>query len=447
MITLREYQEPFVNQCLYFFRSTKIEKPRIAVAPTAAGKSIMIAAVASKLPGKVLVIQPTIELLNQNYEKYCLYSDNGRIYSTGAKKWDIGKVTYATLGTIISVPELFLEFDALIIDECDRYPNSIKGNGEQSMFGKFIEKNPQLKILGLTATAFRLRSSRSSSKLIMMHNSHIYRNFQHIIQIQEIAPKYWSPLKYISEYGDLSLLKPNTTGAEYDAKSMVKYSESMSGQIKEALSENQNKKGLIFVPTIKEAERYAKMFKGSACVSSKTPAKERAQTLKDFKLGYIRRVVNVGILGVGYDHPEMEYLIDCNPTMSLGNYYQKLGRGTRQCEGKQFFTVYDFAGGHKKFGRIEDLEYRKMGTTYHIFGSGNKQLTGVNMIEDEDEAFDANAKFYDMKLNFGKKFPDKKISETPLWYLSWMADNVTNGDFLLMKNIKTFLARPELHKK
>lgn len=61
------------------------------VAPTAAGKSIIIAKIADELDGNVLVIQPSVELLKQNFEKYGIFADNGAIYSASAKRREVAK--------------------------------------------------------------------------------------------------------------------------------------------------------------------------------------------------------------------------------------------------------------------------------------------------------------------------------------------------------------------
>jgi len=134
MLTLRPYQTDCVEAGLRFFKNDKVQKPKIIVAPTAAGKSIIIAAIAANLPGNVLVLQPSLELLEQNFGKYMMYESNATIYSASAGKKEIGKVTFATIGSIVSVASFFNEFTALIIDEAHLYPT-----GQESMFGKFLK--------------------------------------------------------------------------------------------------------------------------------------------------------------------------------------------------------------------------------------------------------------------------------------------------------------------
>lgn len=439
---LRPYQVTCVQQGLYFFSSERIQKPRIIVAPTAAGKSIIVAAIAKELTKKVLVIQPSKELLIQNYNKYLLYDNNVAAYSASVGKRELAKVTFATIGTIISVPKLFEEFECLIIDECHLYPNN-----DESMFKTFLDKNPQMKILGLTATPFRLRSSQSGSILSMLHSgSHIFREYQHIIQIQDIAEKYWANIDYVLEENVSNILKVNTTGADYTEKSLELYGKSVNKQIHECIVKFINDPMLLFVSSVDEAEKLAKKYPGSAYICSdqkKISTKERTRILQAFENGEIQRVFNFGILGVGYDNPRLMRLVDARPTLSLAKFYQMYGRLTRlhpdDPENLWLRKTYiDLAGNTARFGKIEDIEIRKIGSTYHIF-SGEKQLTGMKM--ESNSGWVPRPKVYtdfeDMEITFGK-FKGEKISTAPIWWVSWAMDNVNWND-KLVQNIRMFL--------
>jgi len=433
MITLRPYQHECVERGLHFFKSDKIQKPKIIVAPTAAGKSIIIAAIAAKLEGNVLVLQPSLELLEQNYSKFCLYENHAEIYSASAGKKNIGKVTFATIGSIVKVADIFSEFTALIIDEAHLYPP-----GQESMFGKFLKQNPQLKILGLTATPFRLKTSQElGAKLVMMHNSNIYNGYCHIIQIQEISKDFWCPLEYVVEEVNDSGLKINTTGAEYTDQSLISYGLSVDQKVMNEVEKYPEKSKLVFVPSVKQAAILAQRT-GGAYVCADTDKRERKQIISDFRSGKIKTVFNVNVLSVGFDYPELEMIIDACPTLSLARHYQKVGRLTRPHPNKKLGIVIDLSGNTERFGRVEDIELKKIGTTYHIF-SGEKQLSGVyfgEVLIKKPVSF-IPKKFKDMELTFGK-FKGNKISEAPDWYLSWCMDNI-NWNRELVGNIRLFL--------
>ena len=69
MITLRENQEEPIRKAIAFF-SEKNPKPSLIVLPTAWGKSILTAFVARNTADKLLILQPSKELLEQNFNKY-----------------------------------------------------------------------------------------------------------------------------------------------------------------------------------------------------------------------------------------------------------------------------------------------------------------------------------------------------------------------------------------
>lgn len=193
----------------------------------------------------------------------------------------------------------------------------------------------------------------------------------------------------------------------------------------------------MFVPTVEQAQMLAEKT-GSAYVCAKTPKKDRQQIISDFRSGRISTVFNVNVLSVGFDYPELAAVVDACPTMSLARHYQKIGRLTRQRKDKSVGTVIDLSGNTKRFGKVEDLEIRQMGRTYHIF-SGNTQLSGVilgDMVV-KKPAFDNSSEFEDIVFSFGR-FKGHKISAIPDWYLSWAVDNLTYQD-RLVSNIKKFL--------
>ena len=152
---LRDYQiEPVAVGIEYF--NTKKMAPSIIVAPTAFGKSIVIAHIANGIGEKVLVIQPSKELLEQNYNKLITLGGTASIYSASMGEKEIGDITYATIGSIINIAWKFKELGItkVIIDECDRYPRDKSGQ-----LRKFIDSLKATHVLGLTATPLKLQTN------------------------------------------------------------------------------------------------------------------------------------------------------------------------------------------------------------------------------------------------------------------------------------------------
>ena len=167
---LRENQVEPVAIGVEFFKTPNM-KPSIIVAPTAFGKSIVIAAIAKELGEKLLVLQPSKELLEQNYNKFITLGGEASIYSASMGSKELGDVTYATIGSIINIAHQFKEMGVskIIIDECDRYPRNKSGQ-----LRRFVDGMKASHVLGLTATPLKLQTNMGEtgpySKLVMLTN-------------------------------------------------------------------------------------------------------------------------------------------------------------------------------------------------------------------------------------------------------------------------------------
>lgn len=62
---LRDYQQKASDAAVNFFANKSKKKNAIMVLPTGAGKSLVIADIASRLEGYTLVFQPSKEILNK----------------------------------------------------------------------------------------------------------------------------------------------------------------------------------------------------------------------------------------------------------------------------------------------------------------------------------------------------------------------------------------------
>ena len=114
MIILRANQVKPVEIGSAFFKEKKTV-PSIMVCPTAFGKSIVIAQICKNIEEKVLILQPSKELLEQNYNKYISLGGEASIYSASLNTKEIGHVTYATIGSIKNIAHKFTGYK-LIID-------------------------------------------------------------------------------------------------------------------------------------------------------------------------------------------------------------------------------------------------------------------------------------------------------------------------------------------
>jgi DNA repair protein RadD len=378
MIVLRKYQELAVEAGEKSLRKSKNNE--VIVAPTASGKSVIISELCHRLDDATLILQPTKEILEQNYEKLTSYGiDDIGIYSASMNRKDIERYTYATIGSIYKKPELFRHFKYILIDECHLV--NPKGFGMYKSFFKALGKPS---ILGLTATPYRLvqgyrndgESLVYTSMLQVLNRIHpfFFKSFCFKITNKRLFDeKYLSPLKYIypKKDIDLSSLRVNTTGRDFDEEAMEKYllSPSNVSNLVEAIVQEDAtmKNNLIFCSSInhanKSAELLAKMGYDCEVLTGDHSDKDRERIISDFRSGKIKRLLNVGVLSTGFDFPGLYGVTLARPTMSLALYYQMVGRSIRldPANPNKVAKIIDITGASKRMGRIETIRLSKDG--------------------------------------------------------------------------------------
>lgn len=345
----------------------------LVVMPTASGKSHVIAA-SAVLASPTLILQPSRELLAQNYEKLSLIvpEEEIGIFSASFGRKEIKKFTFATIQSVYKYPELFKHFKLVIIDEC----HGLSPKELSTMYSSFLLAIGQPKTIGFTATPYRLdieHRFNSKGELIaltvlqminrMRHKKHTEMFWKRIIYTiphkRLLDEGYLSPIKYIHEplmpYAEIPVNK------QYSDFNLEAYEEAVVGRealILSTISEAQKryKSLLVFCPTTDMAKGLQSIIKGSEVVVADTKKKERDRIIKGFKDHSIKTVFNVGTLTTGFDHPALDCVILLRPTRSLPLYNQMIGRLTRIAPGKTHGTVIDLTGTCKGLGGIETFE-------------------------------------------------------------------------------------------
>lgn len=255
--------------------------------------------------------------------------------------------------------------------------------------------NTPLKILGLTATPFRLKSyvhpftnaKYSQINLLTRERPKFFNKFLHITQLSELYEKgFLSPIKYIEMAWEDGQLKYNSTGAEFSEDSVEKaIKEQMVYERLPEIIKQSIKKGrkhrIVFVRSVDDAMELAKKVPYSACIHSGTKKDEREHILEKFKKGVIKTVFNVNVLTIGFDFPELDTIIIGRPTMSLALYMQMIGRGIRKAPGKVDCAVVDMCGNMKRFGQLENITYCTDENNKWIIKQGDKVLSGVPLMK------------------------------------------------------------------
>ena len=391
-LQLRKNQTEAIDKAIRFFRSPN-QPPSLIVLPTAWGKSILTAYVAKYTDDKIIILQPSKELLEQNFSKYqtlCggIGAKSG-VFSASFGRKEGFPVTYATIGSIVRYGAEFkrLGFTKMLIDEAHLYPREA-----DSMLGRFIKESGITHVLGITATPLKLQSygfgKKKFSKLVMLTSmsskGNFFRNIIHVGQVQEMVEYgYWSKLLYKEMHFDGSGLRYNSNRSDYTDGTVQRAYDSngVERSIIATLDAHPERRHvLVFVPSVNDAVRLSRVYPSSAVVYGTMDKKERADVIDAFRAGKIRVLFNVRVLSTGFDYTGIDCIVLGISTSSIALYYQILGRGTRIAEGKKNCLVVDLGGNFSRFGFIEDITFEQ-GRIWRMFGTGGRLLSGIPIHE------------------------------------------------------------------
>ena len=394
---LRDYQTSAVEAGLsYLHDETLTGRHGLIIQPTGAGKSLVIANLVARLGGATVVLQPGKEILAQNAEKLAHYGYRAAVFSASFGRREIGKITLATIGSVIKYAEAFRDIRYVLIDECHAAVNPKGGQ-----YLEFLQALPNARLLGLTATPFRLASNSFGSELRFLTRTRpkIFTDVVHVTQIADLVRcGYWAPLTYrevpVVQRERLTL---NSTGADYTEASVqrhlleVGFVGKLVDTVHGLLAEGR-RHILVFTRFVDESRRLADALPGVAVVTGDTPREERDQIIRDFRSGRTRVVSNCDVLTLGFDFPELDTVVLGRPSVSLSVYYQQVGRAVRPHPAKAGAVVVDLVGLSRLFGKVEDLSVAKGGARGDLWAvhSGTRRLTNI-YFEQRDAVQDPKA--------------------------------------------------------
>jgi DNA repair protein RadD len=395
MIQDRWYQDESVASIWNYFQTGQQGNPVIAL-PTGTGKSVVIArflySVFNAFPHqKIVVLTHVKELIQQNYEKLVTvwpFAPAG-IYSAGLNSRQHNKaITFAGIQSVWKKAELFGHVDLVLIDEVHLVPLE-----NMAMYQAFIAGlkaiNPHLKLIGFTATPWRLGQGRiidpveRKGKLIEPLFTDICYDLTSTEAFNRlIAEGYLLPLRPKRTKTVLEADGIHMRGGEFIESELQDFIDAhdeltwaaLNEAREVAMAENRHC-WLVFATGIRHANVVGQMLDQlgvSNCVIH-SKSGDRDQSMARWKGGHITAAVNNNVLTTGVDNPLIDLIVVLRQTASTVLWVQMLGRGTRPlyapgfdlsdlggrlaaiaASGKRDCRVLDYAGNTRRLGPIND---------------------------------------------------------------------------------------------
>lgn len=371
---LRTRQRQFVDNINIALRE---RKNTIGVAPTGAGKTIMMAAVCVENKPKdlpSLVLQHRDELVSQNREKFIKYAGirnirrpmtidaDNKAWDRGAGGWNFGMIQ-TVHGNMDAMPPLGL----LAIDEAHRSA----ANTYLEVIARAKTMNPNILIYGTTATPNR--GDRRALRTV-------FDNCGDQIQIGELIHDghLVKPRTFVVDIGiNEELRRTRRTAIDFDMKEVegIMNKAILNEKIIEHwrgftdLNGNwiscANRQTVIFCSTTQHGKDVTAAFKDAGIVTEfvgDNMAKgKRRDILAKYDQGEIQVIVNVAILTEGWDHQPTSAVILLRPASWKSTMTQMIGRGLRKVDPeiypgviKDDCIVLDFGTSCLTHGSLED---------------------------------------------------------------------------------------------
>lgn len=265
-------------------------------------------------------------------------------------------ITIGTIQTLINKVNTTSPFDLIICDESHHWPPMNIESQYKTFYETMVRYNPKVRVLGITGSPFRLRHGYSYGTACKYGNVNLFPDLHYRISISDLQKD-----GYLCGYRAKA-----TTNISSDLAGVRKTGDYNIGDLSAVMSKQQHvgsallalnehasdrKHVVVFAVTIAHAEKLREAFGEQATIiHSELPDSERLKALEDFETGRRRVIINVSILGEGWDSPSIDCIIMCRPTMSPVIFIQQVGRGLRPHPDKTDVLILDLANNCQTHG-------------------------------------------------------------------------------------------------
>ncbi len=368
---LRDYQQRAIEMLYKWFEQHDSGNPCL-VLPTGAGKSLINAAIIrdalTEWPRtRILMLTHVKELILQNADKLLTIWPDAPlgIYSAGIGRKQLDEpVTFASIQSIWKHASRIGHIDLVMVDECHLISHHDAGQYRSFLAG-LKQINPDLRVVGLTASPFRLGHG-----MIHEGDDTLFDDLIEPVTIEDLVHGgYLAPLRSKHTGHQIDVSGVAKRGGEFVAGALERAVDTLDNTnaiVKETLARAGHCRSMLFFCTgVDHAEHMAAALclhgVQAECITGKTPANERSQIIAAFKSGHLRALTNANVLTTGFDAPNIDCLVMARPTMSPTLYLQMAGRGMRLKDHTDHCLVLDFAGNVRRHGPITAVEPAEKG--------------------------------------------------------------------------------------
>jgi DNA repair protein RadD len=352
-LTPRPYQTEAIEKLYQWFSENLTGNPCL-IAPTGSGKSILTAMIckdALKWHGtKVLMMSHVKEIIEQNAKKLMEYWPNAPlgVYCAALKRKELGNpITFGTINSLLRQGEKIGHIDLVIIDEAHRVSHKNEG-GYRRLINHLMQINPGLRVIGLTATPFRLGHGT-----ITNGDNTLFDDLIETVTIPELlAIGALAPLRSKHTGLTLDVSGVGTSKGDYkqdELQAAVDTEDNNQAIVQEMIERGRDRlHWMVFCTGVDHVNHITDLLNqngvSAVAVTGELSTLERDFRIKQFTSGQVKALVNCEVLTTGFDFCDVDLLALLRPTKSVTLYLQICGRGMRIKSHIDDCLVLDFAG-------------------------------------------------------------------------------------------------------
>ena len=285
------------------------------------------------------------------------------IVSAGLSRAEYGHaITVGGVQTMSRKTARLGRVDVLIIDEAHLI--STKTTTQyHAMISALREVNPDMRLVGLTATPYRLGQGYLTEGEDALFTSVCYTT-----DIVKLIKAGW--LSHITTgyaTASIDLKGVGITAGEYASNDLAlasdvdKINDAVAADVKRALDAGRTS-ALVFGTSVAHASRLRNALQmagvSTETITGATSREDRDRVIGAFKARKLACITSCDVLTTGFDAPVVDVLALVRATMSPSLYVQMVGRGMRIADGKTDCLLLDYAGNIARHGPIDDVKVK-----------------------------------------------------------------------------------------
>lgn len=387
MFIPRWYQTESLNSTIEYFSLNDKGNP-LLVMPTGTGKSWVIAMLMQWITTnysstRIMMLTHVKELIEQDYEKIQkLWPESPTgVYSAGLNKRDRdSQIVFAGVKSVLNEIQRsytdqadidlslrhFGRRDIIIVDEAHLI-SPCSATTYRKVFEEFKKLQPHLRVIGLTATPYRLGQGLLTAGKTPLFTDVCYDlstkdNINRLVGEGHMAPLVSRPVNIHVDTSNISIDSWDFNSGELSKEIQKVMYPALLETVQVGAETNRNS-CMVFCSSVENCETAVKILHSfgvsAECVHSKKKPKENKRLIEAFKAFEIKVLVSNNKLTTGFDHPGLDLICMLRATVSPGLWCQMLGRGTRAFECKENCMVLDYGNNIARLGPFNDIRIPK----------------------------------------------------------------------------------------